>query len=172
VPLAALPQLPLTLLNSVIAVAALAADLFPKEKPSVRSISISVGLMNLIGGFFGAMPMCHGAGGLAGQYRFGARTNGSILMLGAAKLLAALLFGASLIALCGAFPLSLLGVMLVFSGLELAIVVRDQNERSAVFAMLVTAGVSLGLNNIALGTAAGLLVAWLGKLTFIQEEKS
>jgi hypothetical protein len=26
--------------------------------------------------------MCHGAGGLAGQYRFGARTNGAILFLG------------------------------------------------------------------------------------------
>lgn len=164
VPSAALPQLPLTLLNSVIAVAALAADLFPREKTTVRSIAVSVGLMNLIGGLFGAMPMCHGAGGLAGQYRFGARTNGSILMLGAAKMAAAVVFGASLMALCVAFPAALLGVMLLFSGLELALVARDQTARDAAFIMLVTAGVSLGLNNIALGTLAGLLVSGLMRL--------
>ena len=164
VPRAALPQLPLTLLNSVIAVTALAADLFPHERTTARSVAISVGLMNLVGGCFGAMPMCHGAGGLAGQYRFGARTNGSILLLGAAKLLAAALFGASLIALCQAFPLSLLGVMLLFSGLELALVARDQNGREAAFIMLVTTGVSLGLN-IALGALAGLLAAGLLRIT-------
>jgi MFS superfamily sulfate permease-like transporter len=164
VPRAALPQLPLTLLNSVIAVAALAADLFPREKTTVRSIATSVGLMNLVGGLFGAMPMCHGAGGLAGQYRFGARSNGSILMLGAAKLLAAVLLGASLMALCAAFPVALLGVMLLFSGLELALVARDQTARDAAFIMLATAGVSLGLNNIALGTLCGLAVSALMRL--------
>src|SRR5207245_2328522 len=77
-PKAALPQIPLTTLNSVIAVCALSADLFPARRAEPRRVAISVGAMNLVAAWFGGMPMCHGAGGLAGQYRFGARTNGAI----------------------------------------------------------------------------------------------
>ena len=116
--------------------------------------------MNLVAAWFGGMPMCHGAGGLAGQYRFGARTNGSILFLGSAKMLVAILFGASLMAFCQVFPASVLGVMLAFSGMELALVTRDQTERTDNLAMLLTAGACLGLNNIALGFGLGLALAW------------
>jgi MFS superfamily sulfate permease-like transporter len=157
---AALPQIPLTTLNSVIAVCALSVDLFPDRPAAPRRVAVSVGLMNLVGVWFGAMPMCHGAGGLAGQHRFGARTNGSILFLGGVKMLVAVLFGASLMALCQAFPASVLGVMLAFSGLELALVTRDQTRRSEALPMLLTAGVCLGLNNIALGFALGLGLTW------------
>ena len=159
-PKAALPQIPLTTLNSVIAVCALSADLFPDRKAEPRAVSISVGLMNLIAAWFGGMPMCHGAGGLAGQYRFGARTNGSILFLGGAKMLIALAFGASLMQFCQVFPASVLGVMLVFSGIELALVTRDQCQRADAFVMLLTAGTCLGLANIALGFGLGLALAW------------
>jgi MFS superfamily sulfate permease-like transporter len=156
---AALPQIPLTTLNSVVAVCALSADLFPERRAQPRQVAISVGLMNLVAAWFGGMPMCHGAGGLAGQYRFGARTNGAILVLGAVKLIVAVLFGASLMRLCGAFPASILGTMLGFSGMELALVTRDQTDRSAAFTMLLTAGSCLALNNIALGFVLGLAMA-------------
>jgi MFS superfamily sulfate permease-like transporter len=155
-PKAALPQIPLTTLNSVIAVCALSADLFPGRSATPRRVAVSVGLMNLIAAPFGGMPMCHGAGGLAGQYRFGARTNGAILFLGTIKMGMALLFGASLMALCRVFPASILGVMLAFSGIELALVTRDQMRRTDAFAMLLTAGTCMGLENIALGFALGL----------------
>lgn len=163
-PKAALPQIPLTTLNSVVAVCALSVDLFPDRAASPRRVAVSVGLMNLVGAWFGAMPMCHGAGGLAGQYRFGARTNGSILFLGTAKMIVAILFGASLMALCRAFPASVLGAMLGFSGIELALVTRDQGDRTSAFTMLVTAGACLGLNDIALGFAIGLAFALLLRL--------
>ena len=153
---AALPQIPLTTLNSVIAVCALSTDLFPGRAASPRRVSISVGLMNLVSIWFGGMPMCHGAGGLAGQYRFGARTNGSILFLGGAKMVIAVLFGASLIGLCAAFPLSILGVMLAFAGMELVMVTRDQTSRTDAFAMFLTAGAILGLEDIGLGLLIGL----------------
>lgn len=159
-PRAALPQIPLTTLNSVIAVCALSADLFPERKAEPRRVAVSVGMMNLVAAWFGGMPMCHGAGGLAGQYRFGARTNGSILFLGATKMLVGILFGASLMTFCRLFPASVLGVMLAFSGLELALVARDQTRRSEAFIMLLTAGACLGLNNIALGFGLGLVLAW------------
>jgi MFS superfamily sulfate permease-like transporter len=158
---AALPQIPLTTLNSVVAVCALSLDLFPERPVTPRRVATSVGLMNLVGVWFGAMPMCHGAGGLAGQYRFGARTNGSILFLGAAKMAVAVLFGTSLMALCRGFPASVLGVMLAFSGMELALVCRDQTARGDAFAMLLTAGACLGLGNIALGFGLGLAMTLL-----------
>lgn len=160
-PSAALPQIPLTTLNSVIAVCALSGTLFPDRPASTRRVAVSVGLMNLVAGWFGGMPMCHGAGGLAGQYRFGARTSGSILFLGAAKIVMAVLFGASLMGLCRAFPASVLGVMLMFSGLELGSVFRDQTSRADAFTGLLTAGVSLALNNVGIGFVAGLAAAWL-----------
>ena len=116
--------------------------------------------MNLVAAWFGGMPMCHGAGGLAGQYRFGARTNGAILFLGSVKLLVAVIFGGSLMALCQLFPASVLGVMLAVSGIELALVTRDQATREDAYAMLLTAGVCLGLNSIALGFVLGIVLSW------------
>jgi len=117
------------------------------------------------------MPMCHGAGGLAGQYRFGARTNGSILFLGVVKVLLAVFLGASLMALCLKFPASILGVMLAFSGMELALVCRDQTSRTDAFAMLLTAAACMGLGNIALGFVVGLTMAWLLRLKSFRVEE-
>lgn len=83
---AALPQLPLTTLNSVVSVSDVAAKLFPETPTSAARIATSVGLMNLIGGWFGALPSCHGAGGLAAQARFGAKSGTAPVFLGVVKL--------------------------------------------------------------------------------------
>lgn len=125
----AIGQLPLTTLNSIIAVSALAADLLPDlPSPSVTSIGLSVALMNLTGTWFGAMPVCHGAGGLAAQYRFGARSGASVILLGLLKIFLGLLFGKTLVNLLTQYPKSLLGVMVVAAGLELAKVGHTLNQ--------------------------------------------
>ncbi|KAL2071706.1 hypothetical protein VTL71DRAFT_12941 [Oculimacula yallundae] len=125
---AGLGQIPLTTLNSVIAVTYLAADLLPNiPTPGVTEIGISVAVMNLIGGWFGAMPVCHGSGGLAAQYRFGARSGASIILLGSFKIVLGLLFGESLIGLLREYPKSLLGIMVLAAGLELAKVGESLN---------------------------------------------
>jgi len=67
--------------------------------------------------------------------------------------------GSSLMVLCTAFPLSILGVLLMFAGSELAMVTRDQVRRSDVFIMLLTAAACMGLNNIAVGLLLGLVAA-------------
>ncbi len=71
-----LPQLPLTLTNAVIVTALVARDLFPASagRASERNLALSTGLANLALAPIGAMPMCHGAGGVQAQHRFGART--------------------------------------------------------------------------------------------------
>ena len=99
--------------------------------------------------------MCHGAGGLAAQDRFGARTCGSVIMLGVAKIVLALLFGGSLLLWLQAYPKSCLGVLLLLSGLELALVCRDQRTRVDFFVMLITVGACMAVN-----TAVGFLVGW------------
>lgn len=154
----AVPQIPLTVMNSVIAVCALSADLFPERPLSPRKVSMSVAIMNLISCPLGGMPMCHGSGGLAAQYRFGARTGGSVVFLGLAKMLLAVAFGSSLLTIISVYPASVLGVLLAFSGYELAIVCRDQTALSRILIMVLTAGVCIAVN-IAVGTIVGFILA-------------
>jgi SulP family sulfate permease len=123
-------------------------------------VAVSVSLMNLLCCPLGGMPMCHGSGGLAAQYRFGARTGGSIVMLGGAKILLALLFGGSLLVWMRSYPQSVLGVLLLFAGLELVLVCRDQGRRSDFWVMALTGGVCLAVNTAA-GFVVGLVVARL-----------
>ncbi|CAG7560448.1 unnamed protein product [Fusarium equiseti] len=125
----AIGQLPLTTLNSIIAVTALSHDLLPElPAPSVTSVGISVALMNLTGTWFGGMPVCHGAGGLAAQYRFGARSGSSIIVLGLFKLFLGLLLGETLMDLLMHYPKSILGIMVIAAGLELAKVGNSLNQ--------------------------------------------
>jgi hypothetical protein len=133
---AALPQLPLTTLNSILAVTSLSASLFPSfpPPPSTTSLGLSVALSNLIGCWFGAMPVCHGSGGLAGQYRFGARSGASIIFLGSIKLLLGLFAGEAVVPLLQRFPKSLLGVMVLAAGVELAKVGQSVGDSADLWA--------------------------------------
>jgi MFS superfamily sulfate permease-like transporter len=121
----AVPQLPLTLLNSVIAVCALSGDYFPGRGITPHRMAASVGLMNLLCVPFGGMPMCHGAGGLAAQYHYGARTGGSVVMLGVIKILTGLMLGGMLLATLPHYPVSILAVMVIAAGLTLARAAKD-----------------------------------------------
>lgn len=160
----AIPQIPLSILNSVIAVCKLSGDLFPDREASARTVSISVGVMNFVGCWFGAMPVCHGAGGLAGQYRFGGRSGASVVFLGIGKLVLALLFGNSFVSVLNQFPIGILGVLLLFAGIELAMASKDMNSKEESFVMLVCAAVSLTGSSSALGFGCGILLFLLLKL--------
>ncbi|XP_022131374.1 molybdate transporter 1 isoform X2 [Momordica charantia] len=162
-----IPQLPLSILNSIIAVCNLSLDLFPGKIFSVTSLSITVGLMNLVGCWFGAVPTCHGAGGLAGQYKFGGRSGGCVVLLGTAKLLLGLVLGSSIAKVLNEFPVGILGVLLLFAGVELAMAARDMNSKEQAFVMLICAGVSLVGSSAALGFLCAMVVhvlLWLRKL--------
>ncbi|XP_052174403.1 molybdate transporter 2-like [Diospyros lotus] len=161
---AAIPQIPLSVLNSVIAVCKLSADLFPEREVSATAVSVSVGAMNLVGCWFGAMPVCHGAGGLAGQYRFGGRSGASVAFLGAGKLVLGLAFGNSFVKILGQFPIGILGVLLLFAGIELAMASRDMKTKEESFVMLVCAAVSLTGSSAALGFGCGIVLFLLLKL--------
>jgi hypothetical protein len=82
----ALPQLPLTFGNALIAITEENNRLFPDRPVTERRVAFSTGLMNLWSSALGGIPMCHGAGGMAGHVQFGAHTGGASVMLGRADL--------------------------------------------------------------------------------------
>ncbi|MCX5822110.1 MAG: putative sulfate/molybdate transporter [Deltaproteobacteria bacterium] len=139
-----LPQIPLTFGNAVIAIVAKNNELFPDRKVTEKKIAISQGIMNLVAPIFGGVPMCHGAGGMAGHVRFGAKTGGALVILGSLLVLIALFFSDSVAIFFKIFPNAILGVILFFAGSELAIVVRDiGDKKSDFYVMLIVAAFAM-----------------------------
>lgn len=156
-----IPQIPLTLGNAVMATADTAKDLFGKDggaKATYRSTSMSMGLANLGAGFIGGMPMCHGAGGLAAHYRFGARTGGSNLMIGFIFVIIAVLLGEMAVGILGSIPNAVLGILLFFAGLELVLLIRDVREKIDFFIVFSIAGIGLATTNMSLAFIAGIVI--------------
>jgi hypothetical protein len=137
--LLALPQLPLSISNSVIATQRTIRDLFPERAVGIRKIGITYSIINLIAPFLGGIPVCHGCGGLAGHYTFGARTGGSVIIYGAIYVALGLFFSGVLQEVLKVFPLPILGVVLLFEALTLLSLLRDQtgNARNTMIALLV-----------------------------------
>jgi xanthine/uracil/vitamin C permease (AzgA family) len=160
-----LPQLPLSISNSVIATKQTVGDLFPSHPVSVRKIGLTYTLMNLINPFFGGIPTCHGAGGLAGHYAFGARTGGSVIIYGCLYLLIGLMFGRGFDEILKVFPLPILGVILLFEGLALMSFIKDiAEDRQDLFIALLVAMIAVGLpQGYITGLIAGTLLVYLNK---------
>jgi len=161
----ALPQLPLSLGNSVLATRQIAADLFPQKPITVRKISLTYSLMNLINPLFGGVPTCHGSSGLAGHYAFGARTGGSVIIYGSIYLILGLFFSQGFQMAIQIFPLPILGVILAFEGLVLMRLIRDMAASKADFAVVLLVGLMcVGLPyGYVLGLVVGTAVAYLLK---------
>ena len=132
-----IPQIPLTLGNAVIAITAENNEHFPDRPVTEKKIAISQGIMNLVAPFYGGIPMCHGAGGMAGHVRFGAKTGGALVILGTILILFALFFSDSVSIIFKIFPNAILGVILFFAGSELAIVVKDIGDKKADFYVMI-----------------------------------
>ena len=142
--LLAIPQFPLTIGNAVIAIRAENNQLFPDRPVTDRMMAVSQGIMNLLTAPFGGIPLCHGAGGMAGHVRFGAHTGGSLVMLGGIMMALALFFSQSVGVLFQIFPKAVLGVILFFAGAELAISTRDiGSKKEDFYVMLVVAGFAM-----------------------------
>ena len=156
-----IPQIPMTLGNAVIANADLSQQYFGANSKRVtyRGLCISMALANFLSFFLGGMPQCHGAGGLAAHYRFGARTAGSNLMIGGIFVLLAGLLGTHTMAVVNLIPMSILGVLLLFSGSQLALTILDLRERNDIFVTLMIMGITLA-SNLAVGFVVGLGLAY------------
>jgi len=152
----ALPQIPLSLGNSILATRQVAEDLFPERRIGVRKLSLTYGLMNLVNPFFGGVPTCHGSGGMVGHYTFGARTGGSIIIYGSIFLVLGLFFAGGFERVVQVFPLPMLGVLLFFEGAALMAMVRDQAADWK--SMLIVVIVGLIANGLPYGYAIALVI--------------
>ncbi|PSO48204.1 MAG: transporter [Cyanobacteria bacterium SW_9_44_58] len=151
-----LPQIPLSLGNSVLATRQLVQDYFPHQSVTIRKIGFTYAVMNLINPWFGGMPTCHGSGGIAGHFVFGARTGGSVIIYGILLLGMGLFFGSGFDLLAKVFPLPILGVLLLFKAVALVALIRDTAHLQKDFSIIIIVGL-LGAS-LPYGFALGLLV--------------
>lgn len=138
--LLALPQIPLSLGNSVLATKQVAQDLFPQRNPlTIKKIGLTYSLMNLVNPFFSGIPTCHGSGGMVGHYAFGGRTGGSVVLYGFFFVILGIFFGDNFQTIILVFPLPILGVILLFESLALMLLIRDvsQDKKGLVITLLV-----------------------------------
>jgi len=138
--LLALPQIPLSLGNSVLATRQIAKDLFPERDLTVRKIGFTYSLMNIINPFFGGIPTCHGSGGMMGHYAFGGRTGGSVILYGLLFLILGLFFSGPFAHVVQVFPLPILGVLLLIEGTRIILLIRDTVDAKAEFSIAVLVG--------------------------------
>lgn len=150
-------QVPLTAANAVIATSALITSYWPEERVTPRALAYSHGVMNLVAPVFGGMPMCHGAGGLVGQYFYGARSAGANLIEGAIEVTLGLFFAGSIAGVFSAFPSAIVGAMMLMVGIELVKFVRHVKVGPDLITLGATVAVAL-LSNMAVGFLAGAVV--------------
>jgi MFS superfamily sulfate permease-like transporter len=160
--IAVIPQLSLTVTNAVIVTASLSREFFPASAAIAceRNLALSSGLANVLLSPFGAMPMCHGAGGLQAQYRFGARTGLAPIIFGSVLLVLSIGFAKDAASLFALIPIGAVGALLIMAGTDLAISRRLFDARPSCWPVIgTTALVTLILN-----PALGLLVGWIVEL--------
>ena len=157
------PQLPLTLGNAVVGTWDTARTYFKDgaRRVTPRALTTSMGIANIAAGLFGAMPMCHGSGGLTAHYKMGARTAGANLMIGGLLLAGGLLLGRSALPFLSFIPLSVLGVLLAIVGIYHTLLVRDVSTRMDLVVVAAVALIAVGWNNLAYGFAAGIALYYV-----------
>ncbi len=159
-----LPQIPMTIGNAVIANADLSKEYFGEtsQKVTYSGLCISMALGNFLSFIFAGMPLCHGAGGLAAHYRFGARTAGSNLMIGLILILLVLFFKEGILAIVYLIPMAFLGVLLLFAGSQLALTILDIRDRKDMFIIVIMLGITLA-TNLSYAFIIGCILAYMLK---------
>lgn len=159
-----LPQMPMTIGNAVIANADLSRNYFPdhSRKVTYKNLTLTMAFGCILSFFLGGMPICHGAGGLAAHYRFGARTSGSNYMIGTVFVLLVLFLGSGIMRIIFLIPMSILGVLLVFAGSQLALTIQDITQKKDLFVTTAILGVTFA-TNLGVAVIIGFFLAWLLK---------
>jgi MFS superfamily sulfate permease-like transporter len=157
--IAGIAQLFLTLTNVMIATISLVKDLFPEKEDVIdaNSLALNMGAMNLITPFIGGIPLCHGSGGLAAQYAFGARTGGSMIFEGIFEIILGLFFSQTLFVLFTEFPKAILGAMLLYTAFLLGKISFKSFNLKAFPIILISAIICFAFN-ITAGFIVGVIL--------------
>lgn len=154
-----IPQIPLSIGNSILATNQIANDWYPKHTVTIRKISYTFSLVNLINPFFSGIPTCHGSGGIVGHHTFGGRTGGSVIIYGCLYIFLGLFLSQGFDTLVHIFPLPILGILLLFESLGLMLLVQDVTDSKSSFMIALLVGLISG--GIQYGFVIGLFVGTL-----------
>jgi len=149
-----LPQIPLTLTNAILATSLLTIDLYRNEIKPDR-LSTTIGIMNLVSCPLGGFPMCHGAGGLAAQHRFGARTGGACIIAGIILFGFALFFASP--EMLTLIPIGIFGALLIF----VAIALGEASLKTESYLITAVTGILAIIFSMTIGFLAGLALAYI-----------
>jgi sulfate permease, SulP family len=162
--LLALPQIPLSLGNSVYATADAAKQYFGENAAHVteRKLMLTMGASDAMTAMIGGVPLCHGCGGLTAHYRMGARSGAAPLMIGSAFLLLGLFGGQSSMNVFRLIPLPVLGILLAYVGFQHILLARDLRGVQNLAAALVVLALTIWTGNLAIGFISGSIFfyAW------------
>ncbi len=162
--LLALPQIPLSLGNSVYATADAARQYFGEGARGVteRKLMLTMGASDAITAALGGIPICHGCGGLTAHYRLGARSGGAPLMLGTMFLAVGLLGSQASMDIFRLIPFPVLGVLLAYVGFQHMLLARDLRGAQAWLTALLVLALAVCTGNLAIGfvSAACLYHLW------------
>lgn len=154
-------QIPLTVTNAIMLTACLIRAYWPQRSDiTEQKLALNHGIINTVVPFFGGIPMCHGAGSLAGKHFFGARTGGASVIEGFIQIGLGLFLAGSLVGIFHHFPLAILGAMLLFISFELAKSARGSYSAGETIPLLATTIFAVFVN-IATGFAVGMLAHYL-----------
>jgi SulP family sulfate permease len=149
----AIPQIPLSLGNSIYATADAAREYFGEKAAHVteRKLMLTMGATDAMTALIGGMPLCHGCGGLTAHYRLGARTGGAPLMLGSIFLLLGLFGGSASMNLFRLIPFPVLGVLLAYVGFQHMLLARDLRGWQEWLTALLVLALAIWTGNLAIG---------------------
>ena len=166
------PQFALTFGNSIVATEDTARILYGPQarRVTVRALSLSIGIVNVITAFLQGAPLCHGSGGITAHYKFGARSVKSSYVIGGLCIGLAM-FGREAIGLLQLIPTAMLGVFLAYVGIQHAAYLRDIVRHLPQLLIAICVGVvSLATTNLMWGFLIGFVLQ--GILYFIRKKET
>jgi len=169
--MAGFAQIPLTAANAVLSTSSLISSYWPGQRAEPKKLSLSIGLANLGLPFLGGMPICHGAGGLAAKYYFGARTGGANIAIGIAEILCGLFLATQVAIIFAYFPEAIIGAMLILIGFELIKFARDVNRNWEIAPFAITVLLSV-IFNMAIGFLSGIVSFYLIRYLYKPAQKA
>jgi len=161
--LLAVPQIPLSLGNSIYATADAARQYFGEKAGHVteRKLMLSMGTIDALTAALGGVPLCHGCGGLTAHYRLGARTGAAPMILGVIFLTMGLFGGKASMQVFRLLPFPVLGVLLAYVGLQHMLLARDLRGWQAWSTALLVLALAIYTRNLAIGFASGAVLYYV-----------
>lgn len=154
-----IPQIPLSVGNSLFATVDAAEFYFGKraKKVTLKHLSFDLGIINILSGLLGGAPVCHGSNGLTAHYRFGARSGQATIFLGLLLLLLVFIFRNGINTLFRLVPLALFGVLLFYVGFQHALLAKRSDGGKGFLVVLTTGLTTLITGNLAAAFLAGVI---------------